>query len=246
MNPKVSVITVCYNAEEFIERAINSVLNQTYKNIEYLIIDGASKDNTIDIVNKYKSKIAFFLSEPDKGIYDAMNKGINASSGEILYFLNSDDQFYDYNVIENVVRFFHRNVAAEIVYGSIIRVDPDTNEAFVKSHNRVEKSFFIDNAICQQGIFFTKKSFDKVGLFDDTYKIAGDYEWELRAFYKYYLTTCYYPQVIAIYREGGISSLDQTFKLLQEERNKAVIEHFNKVELYIYWLTKKLIKKLAL
>ena len=104
MDPKVSVITVCYNAEEFIENAINSVLNQTYINIEYIIIDGASKDSTVPIINKYKSKITFFLSEPDNGIYEAMNKGIKAATGDILYFLNSDDIFYDKYVIENVVK----------------------------------------------------------------------------------------------------------------------------------------------
>jgi glycosyltransferase involved in cell wall biosynthesis len=95
MGSKVSVITVCYNAEEFIENAINSVLKQTYENLEYIIIDGASKDNTVSIINKYKSRITFFLSEPDNGMYEAMNKGIKAATGDVLYFLNSDDDIAD-------------------------------------------------------------------------------------------------------------------------------------------------------
>src|SRR5690606_12581514 len=103
MNPKVSIITVCYNAEKFIESAIKSVINQTYSNIEYIIVDRNSKDKTLTIIENYKNQISQIISEPDKGIYDAMNKGVEKASGELIGILNADDFYNDENVIEKVV-----------------------------------------------------------------------------------------------------------------------------------------------
>ena len=103
--PKISVVTVCYNAVETIEKTILSVINKTYQNIEYIIIDGASTDGTVDIINRYRDKIAYFVSEPDKGIYDAMNKGINAATGDWISFMNAGDTFYCNKTIH---RLFHR------------------------------------------------------------------------------------------------------------------------------------------
>lgn len=227
MGPKVSVITVCYNAEEFIENAINSVLKQTYENLEYIIIDGASKDNTISIINKYKSGIAFFLSEPDNGMYEAMNKGIKAATGDILYFLNSDDVFYNEYVVENVVKIFQANNDTELVYGPILIKDPITNESFIQAHDYITKSYFIYGAICQQGIFYKASTFKKCGLFDDKYKIVGDYEWVLRAFYKYNIKRKYYRGIIAVFRNGGVSDPSKLSNLHYNERRKVVRDYFN-------------------
>lgn len=234
MGPKVSVITVCYNAEEFIENAINSVLNQTYENIEYIIIDGASTDNTVSIINKYKSQIAFFLSEPDNGMYEAMNKGIKTATGDILYFLNSDDVFYDEYIVKNVVKMFQRNNDVELIYGPIIIRDPTTNESFIKPHDYITKSFFIYNAICQQGIFYKANVFNKCGQFDTTYKIVGDYEWVLRAFYKYNIKRQYYESIIAIFRNGGMSNSDEFSSLHNIERQKVMKDYFNKFKILKY------------
>jgi glycosyltransferase involved in cell wall biosynthesis len=227
MNPKVSVITVCRNAEEFIKNAINSVLNQTYENIEYIIIDGASTDNTVPIINKYKSNIAFFLSEPDNGMYEAMNKGIKAATGDILYFLNSDDVFYDEYVTENVVKMFQKNNDLELIYGSIIIRYPATNESFIQAHDSITKSYFINGAICQQAIFYKAIAFKKCGVFDDRYKIVGDYEWVLRAFYKYNIKREYYRGIIAIFRNGGMCSSEKFSNLHNKERQKVLREYFN-------------------
>jgi glycosyltransferase involved in cell wall biosynthesis len=227
MNPNVSIITVCYNAEEFIENAINSVLNQRYTNIEYIIIDGSSTDNTVPIINKYKSKIAFFLSEPDNGMYEAMNKGIKAATGDILYFLNSDDIFYDEYIVENVVKMFQKNNDAELIYGPIIIRYPTTNESFIQTHDSITKSYFIEGAICQQAMFYKASSFKKCGLFDDTYKVVGDYEWVLRAFYKYNIKRKYYRGIIAIFRNGGMCSSEKFSNLHDKERRKAMKQYFN-------------------
>lgn len=234
MGLKVSVITVCYNAEEFIEKAINSVLKQTYESLEYIIIDGASTDNTVLIIKKYKSKIAFFLSEPDKGMYEAMNKGMKAATGDILYFLNSDDTFYDEYVVENIVKVFQKNDDVELIYGPIIIRDPTTNESFIKPHDHITKSFFIYNAICQQGTFYKAGVFKKCGQFNDTYKIVGDYEWILRAFYKYNIKRQYYESIIAIFRNGGMSNSDEFSSLHIIERQKVIKNYFNKFSILKY------------
>ena len=246
MNPKVSVIPVCYNADDFIEHAIKSVLEQTYKDIEYLIIDGNSDDNTVSIINKYKDKIDYFISEPDNGIYDAMNKGIKAASGEILYFLNADDVFYDKYVVENVVKVFQQNKNIELIYGTIIRKNSITNETLVKTHKKISKSFFISGSICQQGIFFRADNFEKYGLFDDTYKIVGDYEWELRTFYKHNIKRKYYPGVLAIFSDGGVSGSDNSPQLY-EERRKVINIYFTKLDIYKFRfvsLIKKILRKI--
>lgn len=238
MNPKVSVITVCRNAEEFIEQAINSRLEQTYENIEYIVIDGNSTDNTISVINKYLDKIYCFVSEPDNGVYDAMNKGIKMASGDIIYFLNSDDKFYDKYVIENIIRFFQHNENVDFVYGPIIIFDPVTNESFVKTHEYVKKSYLFNN-ICQQAIFYKADSFKKVGLFDDTLKIVGDYEWELRAIRRFHINIAYYPQIVAVYRNSGISSPYGSVELCQEEHMKVLRLYSSKVDIYSYYLINK-------
>lgn len=229
MDLKVSVITVCYNAEEFIEQAINSVLKQKYENIEYIIIDGASTDSTVSIINKYKSKLAFFLSEPDNGMYEAMNKGIAAATGDILYFLNSDDMFYDEYVINKIVNIFQNNKDIELIYGSVFVIrDPLTNDSFIRSYNHMTKSFFVYDGIYQQAIFYKADLFKKCGYFDENYKIVGDYEWLLRAFYKYNIKREYYGDIImAVFRYGGMSNCDKTSSLHIQERQKVIKEYFN-------------------
>lgn len=119
--PRISVVTVCFNAAEVIEKTIISVVNQTYENLEYLIIDGASKDNTLEIVEKYRTQIekcGKIISEPDKGLYDAMNKGVFACSGDYVIMMNADDVFHDENVVTDVAQFIHDNPDCDAVFGN--------------------------------------------------------------------------------------------------------------------------------
>lgn len=237
MYPKVSIITVCYNAGELIENTIKSVWGQTYENKEYIIIDGNSTDNTVSIINKYRDKIKYFLSEPDNGMYDAMNKGIKAATGDILYFLNSDDLFYDEYVIENIARVFQKKNDVELIYGPIIIKNPMTNESFIQTYDYyITKSYFIYGAICQQSIFYKADIFKKCGQFNDAYKIVGDYEWVLRAFYRYNVKREFYEGIIAKFRKGGMSNCDKFSILHHEERRKVMKEYFSRAEIYSYHL----------
>lgn len=125
MQPKISIITVCYNASQIIENTILSVINQTYTNIEYIIIDGGSKDGTVDIIKKYNNKIAYWISEPDKGLYDAMNKGIDVATGDWIFFINSGDYFYSEVVLSTI--FANKYYNSDIIYGNAIEVSSSGN-----------------------------------------------------------------------------------------------------------------------
>ena len=182
---KVSIITVCYNAAYSIERTIVSVANQTYKNIEYIIIDGASTDETMSIVKKHAEFITLVVSEKDKGIYDAMNKGVLQSTGDILYFLNSDDQLFAKDTIGRVVSQFQLNSKANIIYGKVkfINIPDKIINTFKVDDFEYKKSIdlVLKRVIPQQCFFVKRMVFDVIGLFDVNYKICGDYDWFLRS-----------------------------------------------------------------
>lgn len=126
LKPKISVITVCYNAENSIEKTIESVLNQNYSNIEYIIIDGKSTDNTKNILRKYRDKITKIISEPDSGLYDAMNKGLLLATGDYVNFMNAGDIFCDNNVIKDVIEKY--NSSADVIYGNAVVINPNGSE----------------------------------------------------------------------------------------------------------------------
>ena len=189
-NLKISVITVCYNAERCIENAIKSVLSQTYNNIEYIIVDGASTDGTLGIISKYKEKIGKIISEKDGGIYDAMNKGVRLATGDIIYFLNSDDRFYDGGVISNVVCEFIQNPNVELIYGKIfpVNIPQDLADRFEKIFTRnfgfKIKRDLLKRGMTQQNIFVKKFIFDKTGPLNKDFKTSSDFDWMLRVFNK--------------------------------------------------------------
>lgn len=172
---KISVVTVTFNCDDFIEATIKSVICQTYSNIEYIIIDGGSTDRTIDIIEKYKNKIANFVSEPDNGMYDALNKGLALATGDLINFCNSDDLFYAPNIIQKVVdSYIMENF--DCCYGHAVFIDSEEN--FLSDHYSLP---FRKRYIITLGSFFMQPSFFwkrdimlKSGLFDLNYKIASD------------------------------------------------------------------------
>ena len=236
-NLKVSVITVTLNSRQYIERAIKSLLSQTYGNIEYIIIDGGSTDGTLEILDKYRDKIDFFVSEPDKGLYDAMNKGINHSTGEILYFFNSDDRFYDKNVIKKAVDYFSKK-RADFIYGDILNDHIDTGTySYGKYPSFITKRHFIRSTIGHPAAFFRRRCFEKVGVFDIRYRIVSDYEWFLRALFKYYLKQRHINEIISIFQCSGISTDESNKESILREKESIQKLYFKPRELRIgRWL----------
>ncbi|MFA5104873.1 MAG: glycosyltransferase family 2 protein [Candidatus Margulisiibacteriota bacterium] len=207
-NPVISVITVVFNNKGTISSAIDSVLGQTYSNIEHIIVDGGSTDGTVEIIQGYGKKIDKFISGHDKGIYDAMNKGIDLATGDIVGILNSDDIYYDRQVLSDVVSAFESN-NADAVYGDLVYVDKnDTNKVvrYWKS-NQYKPGEFLKGWHPPHPTFFVKKEiYKKYGMFDCSLDISADFELMLRFIEKYKIKTSYLPKVLAKMRLGGESN----------------------------------------
>lgn len=175
---KISIITVCYNAEKEIEQTIKSVINQSYTNIEYIIIDGKSKDDTVRIIEKYKKNIDIFVSEPDAGIYDAFNKGVKKATGEVIHILNAGDYYFDNNVIEKVMKEFNEK-ELDYVHAILKTIDPITNYS---EYYHFPLNISIEEAMLKKccpphpSFFVKKECFEKYGYFDESYKISADLE----------------------------------------------------------------------
>jgi glycosyltransferase involved in cell wall biosynthesis len=218
---KVSIITVSYNSEKTIEDTIKSVLSQDYPNIEYLIIDGASKDATLEIVQKYQVKIAKVISEKDKGIYDAMNKGIALATGDIIGILNSDDFYADATVISSIVAQFTPTI--EAVYADLVYVDAnDTNRItrLWKSGNYTQGDFKKGWMPPHPTFFVKSECYQKYGNYSLQLKSAADYELMLRLIHKEQIKINYLPKVIVKMRTGGASnaSLKNRIRANKEDR----------------------------
>lgn len=202
-NILVSIITVSYNSRETIERTIKSVIGQTYRPIEYIIIDGGSNDGTVDIIEKKAEEYDFicYTSESDNGIYDAMNKGIKKSSGEIIGIINSDD-WYETDAIEIIVRnYINNNKKPGVYYGTMGLYNNGMEKARLFYHH----AFLPERMINHPSCFVAKDIYDRYGLFDLKYRIVSDYEFMLRIYYKD--SNLFYPifEKLANFSEGSFS-----------------------------------------
>lgn len=228
---KISIITVVYNNDKTIEDAIKSVLSQSYSNIDYVIIDGGSSDKTVTIINEYKEQLGYFISEKDKGIYDAMNKGINAAKGDVIGILNSDDLYQDSNVIETVMNQFNQNPSIDVVYGDLIYVKSDNVNKVVRNwkSNSYYNRFFENGNVPPHPSLFVKKSvYEKAGLFNLDFKLAADYEFMLRIFKKHNFNSKYINRVIVKMRLGGATN--QSFSNIKKQ-NIEILKAWNNNEL---------------
>lgn len=208
MFPKISIITVCYNSKETIRDTIESVLEQDYPNIEHIIVDGASTDGTMGVILEYDGQIARIVSEPDKGIYDAMNKGIKMSSGDVIGILNSDDFYSTCSSLEHLM-YQMRTANADTVFADLVLVDPnDTNRIiryYDSSRFRPDKLRF--GWMPAHPTFLVKREFyEKWGGYSLNYNIAADYEMIARLYCKAKATYVYLPEVVVKMRAGGIST----------------------------------------
>jgi glycosyltransferase involved in cell wall biosynthesis len=205
---KISIITTTYNSSAFIADCLKSVNNQTYNNIEHIIIDGASKDNTLEIIKNVPSRIVKIVSEPDKGIYDAMNKGIKLATGDVIGILNSDDFFTSDNVIQSVVDTFHNN-NIDALYGDVHFVDPDDLNKCVRYYSSAvfKPTLFRFGFMPAHPSFYMKREcYEKFGLFALDYKIASDYDLLIRYLYKEKIKYKYLKKDFVTMRTGGIST----------------------------------------
>ncbi|WP_281336376.1 glycosyltransferase family 2 protein [Flavobacterium eburneipallidum] len=206
---KISIITVVFNNEATIRQAIESVLNQSYPNIEYVIIDGNSKDNTVSIIEEYKDRLGYFTSQADKGLYDAMNKGIHAATGDVIGILNSDDLYEDLDVIKDVMQQFNDESDLDILYGNLVYVKSDDIKKIVrnwKSKAYYERFFENANVPPHPSLFLSSRVYKEAGLFNLEYKLAADYEFMLRIFKKHHFKSKYIDRLIIKMRLGGATN----------------------------------------
>ncbi len=227
-SPKITIITVCLNSVLTIERSIKSVLSQTYKNIEYIFVDGGSEDGTLDAIKKYDKHVTHIISEKDNGIYDAMNKGLRLAKGTIVYFLNTDDLLYDESVFETVVKTFQRFPLADVVYGNAKLVYEDGENADAVYPNNLDWNHFRDRSLCHQSVFTKRSAFEKVGLFESQYKLAGDYAWILKSIWVHDLNYQHVPKPLSLFSMSGKHSSPANALLLENERQTAINEYIAK------------------
>jgi glycosyltransferase involved in cell wall biosynthesis len=218
---KVSIITVCFNSAATIRDTIESVLSQSYPDIEYIVIDGGSRDETMAIVSEYSGQIAKIVSEPDKGIYDAMNKGVRYSTGDIVGILNSDDFYESTRAVEEIVSCFHAEPSPDIVFGDVVFVEPDNLKKIVRYYSskqfRPWKLRF-GWMPPHPATFIRKEAYASIGDYSLSYRISADYEMFVRLLLVARLRWKRVDRVVVRMRAGGISTagLSSTIRLNRE------------------------------
>ena len=227
--PLISIITACLNSEKYIEQTIQSVISQTYPNIEYIIIDGGSTDKTLAIIEKYNDKIAKFISEPDSGVYDAMNKGIVISTGEIIQFLNSGDYLQSFDTIEKVADAF-KDKSILGVYGNVEILNDSMKIKEIRGR-KVTFNSLLYRRICHQALFVRKSLFDEIGLFTTTFKYSADHEFIVKSIKRYPNGFLYLDMVLAKYRDGGMSC--KMMEKTKFEDMKIIYSNYNIIQ-YIF------------
>lgn len=242
---KVSIITATYNSESTIKSTIESILSQDYNNIEHIIVDGKSKDNTLHIIKSYGSKISKVISEPDNGIYDAMNKGINAASGDVIGILNSDDFFTSNDVISTIVKSFQNN-NIDALFGDIHFVDSNNLDKTVRyySSSIFRPALFRFGFMPAHPSFYMKKScYKKYGLYSLDYKIASDYDLLIRYLYKEKIKYEYVKKDFVTMRTGGVSTENFNSRVVL---NKEIVKACKRYGIYtnLFFLSFKYLYKI--
>ena len=234
---KISIITVCFNANKTIEQTIISVLSQTYQNVEYIIIDGGSVDGTISVIEKYSSKIDKIISEYDNGMYDALNKGIKIATGEIIGILNSDDFFCNNNILNLIADKFNEKLELDAIIGDV---------AFVNKFNKIIRhcsakewnisEFKLGNMPPHPSFYCKKSCFNKFGYYNSKFKIAGDFELFVRFFYIYKINYSYIPITMVNMRTGGLSTsgINSTLTINREILQALKINGLKSNIIYLY------------
>ena len=243
LTPKFSVITVTYNAEKVLEDTLQSVISQTYRHVEYIIVDGASKDVTIKFIDKYRERIHTVVSEPDKGLYDAMNKGIALATGNYLCFLNAGDSFHEDDTLQQMVHSIKGNELPDILYGETAIVDQQSHFLRMRRLSAPEvlswKSFKQGMLVCHQA-FFAKR--DLVEPYDLNYRFSSDFDWCIRVMKKAHTLHNTHLTIID-YLEEGLTT--QNHKASLRERFRIMTKHYGLVSTIIHhaWFVMRAVLK---
>ena len=238
IKPLISVITVSYNAVTTIEQTMLSVLNQTYDNVEYIIIDGGSTDGTVDIIKKYADRLAYWVSEPDGGIYDAMNKGIAHATGDLIGIINSDD-WYE-NILDKIAELYLAHDKDCIIHGNI-RFITEYSEKIFKPNMNLATSYY-KPLFFHPTVFVGRHVYERIGTFNCKYKIAADHDFIVRALL-HNVDFIYDDEVIANMRDGG-EAARKAIKGFKEVANISINAGLPKLSVYVSLLKKYIMRYL--
>jgi glycosyltransferase len=252
---KVSIITVTHNSAKYLQESIDSVVNQTYPNIEHIIIDGGSTDGTLDIIKQYNDHIAKWISEGDNGMYDAINKGMNLASGEVIGILNSDDILASKEVVSQIVKCFQEN-KIDSLYGDLVYVDQKNTKKIIRYWKGLSYSRFRFNygwMPAHPTFYFRRDLLCDLGGYESHYFTAADYEFMARYLYRYRISSKYLPVLIVKMRVGGQSNRNIISRLRANRRDylamkinnipfphiASILKPIIKLKQYYYTLFKK-------
>ncbi|NDW12175.1 glycosyltransferase [Bacteroides sp. 214] len=241
--PKFSIITVTYNAESVLESTIQSVVNQSYRLFEYIVIDGASTDGTLNIIHSYNEHIHTLVSEPDKGLYDAMNKGLALATGDYVCFLNAGDSFYSPETLGNMVNTLEGTSLPDVLYGETALVDSKRHFVRMRRLSAPEvltwKSFKQGMLVCHQA-FFAKR--ELAVPYDLSYRFSSDFDWCIRVMKKAKVLQNTHLTLIN-YLEEGMTTANRKASL--KERYRIMVKHYGAVSTFFYhcWFVLRLLLK---
>jgi glycosyltransferase involved in cell wall biosynthesis len=221
---KLSIVTINYNNACGLQKTIESVNNQTFKDVEYIIIDGCSRDESVEVIQKYREHLTYWVSEKDNGVYHAMNKGIKVAKGEYLLMLNSGDVFTSNDILENV--FNGRPTKADIIYADVLwNVNGKIKEE--RHSDELTFQYFRHNFLCHQSVFIRRHLHHSVGMYDEGMKIIADWKFELLAICKYNATYEHIPMFSVQCEWGGLSKKPESWKTILGERKETLEKEFS-------------------
>ena len=222
---RISIITINLNNKSGLKTTIESVINQTFKDFDFIIIDGASVDGSVDLIDQYKDKITYWISEPDKGIYNAMNKGIKQTSGDYCLFLNSGDSLISNDILHKVSYYLNDD---DIIYGDAIRVAADKSQSIIVVPETPGLAYFTSQSLVHASSLIKKKLFEEFGLYNETNKIVSDWEFFIKTIVVNDVKAQKIPVIISVLEDNGISRLKESRPILNEEIDIVLNRYFSR------------------
>jgi glycosyltransferase involved in cell wall biosynthesis len=222
---KLSLITINYNNKIGFKQTVESVIGQTWKEFEYIIIDGGSTDGSVDVIKEYENQINFWVSEPDKGIYNAMNKGLQVAKGEYVMFLNSGDYLYNVTTLNLFSEYLS---GTDIVYGDVMKIFSDDRKEIQRYENPISMSAFLERSqhLCHQAVLMSRIAINKAGGFDENYRIVSDWKLFAIAMFKNGATVKYVGVIISGFDMQGVSQSPQSKLMIDEEHRQVLKTEF--------------------